>query len=303
MSEFDLIRWMRERASMSDNVVVGIGDDTAVLPPGSSQLLITTDMLLEGSHFLLAKDDPERVGRKAMSVNLSDIAAMAGQPQTAVVSVGLPRSGSRSIAEKLYAGLRSAADAFETTLVGGDTNSWAGGLVISVTVIGQVTGTGAVLRNGAQPGDWLIVSGELGGSQLGKHFDFTPRVREAQHLHQLVSLHAMIDLSDGLSSDLGHICKESGCGAVVFANAIPTSDAAAKIGDDRTPLMHALSDGEDFELLFAVSPQDGQRLIDHQPLGSVRLSHIGECTAEEQIYLQTGSRKEVLNASGYIHQF
>src|SRR5262249_50229366 len=159
------------------------------------------DMLLEGSCFLLDEAGPRGVGRKAMAVNLSDIAAMAGQPVAAVVSVGLPRRGGRRLAEELYLGLREVADAFDTAIVGGDTNSWDGPLVINVALFGEPGPCGQVLRSGARPGDLLFVTGPLGGSILGKHLDFTPRVREALTLAATVHLHAMIDVSDGLSAD------------------------------------------------------------------------------------------------------
>ena len=148
------------------------------LTPGAP-CLVTTDMLLEGSCFRLAEAGPRRVGRKAMAVNLSDIAAMAGRPVAAVVSVGLPRRGGRDLAEELYRGLREVADAFDTAIVGGDTNSWDGPLVDlrHAARRGDAARPGAAKRRPA--GDWLLVTGPLGGSILGKHLDFTPRVREA----------------------------------------------------------------------------------------------------------------------------
>src|SRR6516164_5064801 len=209
--EWAYIDWLRRRTPADPRVLIGPGDDTAALQltPGAT-CLVTTDMLLEGSCFRLSEAGPRRVGRKAMAVNLSDIAAMAGRPVAAVVSAGLPRSGGRALAEELYRGLREMADSFETALIGGDTNSWDGPLVISVTVLGEATERGPVRRGGARPGDWLFVTGPLGGSILGKHLDFTPRVREALALHAAVELHAMIDVSDGLAADLGHLCQESG---------------------------------------------------------------------------------------------
>src|SRR5581483_2766578 len=162
----------------------------------------------------LAEVGPHRVGRKAMAVNLSDIAAMGGRPVAAVVSLGLPRgSDTGTVAEELYQGLREAADAFDTAIAGGDTNSWAGGLVISVTLLGEPGPQGPILRSGARPGDWLIVTGALGGSILGKHLDFTPRVRQGLALQEHATLHAMIDVSDGLAADVHHLCEESACGA------------------------------------------------------------------------------------------
>src|SRR3954453_6390515 len=193
--EFAFIDWVRRQTPADPRVLIGPGDDTAALrlTPGLPSL-VTTDMLLDGSCFVLAEAGPRRVGRKAMAVNLSDIAAMAGRPVAAVVSVGLPRAGGRALAEELYLGLREVADAFDTALVGGDTNSWDGPLTISVTLFGEATGRGPVRRDGAKTGDWLFVTGPLGGSIRGKHLDFTPRVREAQRLHELVDLHSMIDV-------------------------------------------------------------------------------------------------------------
>src|SRR5436305_10092698 len=247
LGEFAFIDWLRRRTPSADRVRLGPGDDTAVLAwPGGPDLLVTTDMLLEGGCFLLAEAGPRRVGRKAMAVNLSDIAAMAGEPLAAVVSVGLPRQGGRSLAEELYLGLREMADAFATPIVGGDTNSWDGPLVLNVTLMGRGVGRGPVLRRGARPGDWAFVTGPLGGSILGHHLDFTPRIREALALHQAVELRAMIDISDGLSADAWHVCRESGCGLVLWAEAIPIAEDAHRLKDGRGALDHARSDGGGF---------------------------------------------------------
>src|SRR5262249_32645732 len=161
----------------------------------------------------------------------------------------LPRQNGRALAEELYRGLRQVADAFDTAIAGGDTNSWDGPLVISVTLLGEATGRGPVTRAGARPGDWLLVTGPLGGSILGKHLDFPPRVREAQRPHAKAALHAMIDVSDGLAADVAHVCAESRCGAVLRADAIPVSADARRMADAGAPLEHALGDGEDFELV------------------------------------------------------
>src|SRR5579871_3911035 len=168
--EFAFIDWVRRQTPADARVLIGPGDDTAALrlTPGAP-CLVTTDMLLEGSCFRLAEAGAYRVGRKAMAVNLSDIAAMAARPVAAVVSVGLTREGGRALGEELYRGLRDAADAFATPIIGGDTNSWDGPLVISVTLLGEATPRGAVRRAGARAGDWLFVTGPLGGSILGKH--------------------------------------------------------------------------------------------------------------------------------------
>jgi thiamine-monophosphate kinase len=299
--EFAYIDWLRRRTPADPRVLIGPGDDAAAVSftPGVP-CLVTTDMLLEGSCFRLVEAGPRRVGKKAMAVNLSDMAAMAGKPVAAVVSVGLPRDGGRSLAEELYLGLREVADAFDTALVGGDTNSWDGPLVISVTLFGEATPRGPVRRSGARPGDWLLVTGPLGGSILGKHLSFTPRVREALQLHETTDLHALIDISDGLAKDLNHICEESHCGAVLRAEAIPTSADAHRLNDDRTPLEHALSDGEDFELLLAVSSADGRRLVETQPVRGITLSVIGECVASG-LWLETAGEQQPLEPRGYEH--
>jgi thiamine-monophosphate kinase len=300
--EFAYIDWLRRQTPANPRVRLGPGDDAAALAltPGAP-CLVTTDMLLEGSCFVLAEAGPRRVGRKAMAVNLSDIAAMAGRPVVAVVSVGLPRRGGRPLAEELYRGLREVADAFDTAVAGGDTNSWDGPLVISVTVLGEATARGPVTRSGARPGDWLLVTGPLGGSILGKHLDFTPRVREALALHEAADLHALIDVSDGLAADVNHICEESHCGAVLRAEAVPIAGASRALADGRTPLEHALGDGEDFELVCAVAPADGERLVRTQPVPGVTLYHVGECV-ESGLWLEEGGRRAVLPPLGYVHE-
>lgn len=303
MHEFDYIAWLRSRTPGDPRVLAGPGDDCAVLAGSALPWLVTTDMLLEGSHFRLDEAGPRRVGRKALAVNLSDIAAMAGRPVAAVVSVGLPRGRAATIGEELYTGMREVADAFDTAIVGGDTNTWDGGLVISVTLLGQPTPPGPVRRAGARPGDWLLVTGPLGGSILGRHLDVSPRVREAIQLQQCARLHAMIDISDGLAADAHHLCEESGCGAVLRAEAIPIHDDARKLADGRSLLEHALTDGEDFELAFAVSPEDGRRLIDSQPVPGITLVHVGEFLAEREYLLEEASKRRPLEPRGFVHAF
>jgi thiamine-monophosphate kinase len=304
VDEFEFIDWLRHRTARHPRVPVGPGDDCAVLTttPGVPWL-VTTDMLLEGSHFVLAEAGPRRVGRKAIAVNLSDIAAMGGRPVAAFVSVGLPRVGSRAIAEELYGGMRAIADEFGTAIAGGDTNSGPGGLVVSVTLMGEPGPQGPILRRGAAPGDWLMVTGPLGGSVLGKHFDFTPRVREALQLQEHTCLRAMIDVSDGLAADVHHLCEESGCGAVLHADAIPVSDAARRMNDSRSPLEHALGDGEDFELAFAVAPDDGERLLRDQPVPGITLYRVGEFVAGRGLTLMEAGQPRPLPPTGYVHRF
>ncbi len=262
-----------------ESVTTGIGDDMAVIDWGGRELLITTDMLLEGVHFDLAKASLEEVGYKVMACSLSDCAAMAAEPFAAVAAVALPKNMALADAKRLVEGMQQAAVRYNCPLIGGDTTSWDKPLAIDVTMLAcMADGHRPVLRSGAKVGDAIMVTGQLGGSLAGRHLSFEPRVAEARLLAERVDLHAMIDISDGLAADLGHICERSGVGAVLEAINIPISPAAA--GDN--PLAAALGDGEDFELLFCVSEADAKKLLKFWSGESpVPLTRIGEITAGE----------------------
>ena len=299
--EFDYIDWLRSQNTPKQGVIVGIGDDAAVLAPMSRPWVVTTDTLTEGTDFILTETSAAQIGAKAMAANLSDLAAMAAVPRVALVSLVLPQTASPEFAHELHHGLSRVAAEFGVAIVGGDTNSWPGGLVVGVTVIGECTLHGPVLRSGAKPGDGLFVTGPLGGSIRGRHLSPVPRVREALLLRDFVELRAMADISDGLSSDLGHILKASGCGAELDAEAIPIhADAIALAATTgRTPLSHALNDGEDFELVFAVSPADGERLVRASP---VPVWRVGICV-EAGFWLVKSDQREPLVPGGWAHQF
>jgi len=286
--EFELIDWIRARSQASGRTVLGIGDDCAVLrlTPGA-ETLVTTDMLMDGRHFRLDQDGPVAVGYKALGVNLSDIAAMAGLPVAAVVSVALPRDRAVAVAQGLHTGMLPLAKRFGVDLVGGDTNAWDGPLVISVTLLGEATARGPVRRSGAQPGDAILVTGPLGGSLKGRHLRPEPRIAEALALHAVAPIHAMIDISDGLTSDLGHILEESGnLGAILDPGAIPIHpDArASSIDDGRSPLDHALNDGEDFELCLVVPPEAAE-LLTQAPPPPALVHRIGIVSARPGLWL------------------
>lgn len=276
-NELALIDWIRAHVTRAPECQLSIGDDCAIWHPSGAPLLLTTDVVMEGVDFRLDDTSPRLIGRKALAVNLSDIAAMAGRPRAALVGVALPKSRGFEFACELHAGMQALADEFDMAIIGGDTNTWDGPLVVSVTLMGEATERGAVRRSGARPGDWLFVTGELGGSLRGHHLTFAPRVREALELHRSVDLHAMIDLSDGLAADLHHLLDESHVGATIVAEKLPISAAARQMQDARTPLEHALSDGEDFELLFAVAAEEGRRL--QAGFRGVPLTYIGEIEA------------------------
>lgn len=298
--ELEFVNWVCDQLAAKPRALFGPGDDCAVVAGrDGQQLLVTTDMLLDGSCFRLEEAGPRRVGRKAMAVNLSDIAAMAGRPLAAVIGFAFPRGTTDTVARDLFTGAKEMGDAFDTAIIGGDTNAWDGPLAISITLIGEATGRGPVLRRGARAGDRLYVTGPLGGSIRGKHLDFTPRIAEARELHERFDVNAMIDISDGFALDLHRLCAASRCGAEVRADWVPVSDAAQAMGDDLSPLQHALSDGEDFELLLAMTPGDDSRLTSAL---SFPIYPVGEITATD-LTIRTANGVEPLVPTGYRHNF
>ncbi|REK12915.1 MAG: thiamine-monophosphate kinase [Planctomycetota bacterium] len=303
--EQQLIRWLEERLGPGPKVPLALGDDAAVLQHSGSRSVVTVDLLNDGVDFVLPDDPPQRVGRKALAVNLSDLAAMAARPLAGVVALALPRQGAFELAQGLYEGMLPLAAEYDLVIAGGDTNTWDGPLAISVTLIGEVTDAGPLLRSGARSGDAILVTGRFGGSRLGHQFDFDPRVEEALWLITRYPLRAGIDTSDGLSLDLARVCRASQCGAELDKAAIPIADAAyawaEQLGDGSTALDHALGDGEDFELILAVPPEAADALIDEQPL-ACGLTRIGRFVSEPGLWLldENGSRTP-LDPHGYEH--
>jgi thiamine-monophosphate kinase len=271
--ELDLIRWIAGRAD-------DVGDDCAVLdcaPWGT--LLATTDSVIDGVHLVWDREGPDAFGYKAVARNLSDIAAMAGEPLWALVAACLPPSVTEEQARALYEGAERAG----CRLVGGDT-AFGPTPTVTVTVLGRAHAKGPVLRSGARPGDWIVVSGPLGGSlESGRHYTFTPRLTEARSLVEACDVGAMIDLSDGLSTDLHHVLAASGVGGRLDVGRIPRNDV---------PLVNALDDGEDYELLATVRPGD-------LPQGFVRIGAITEET--DAVLVHPDGREEPLVARGYEH--
>src|SRR5262245_13205426 len=303
--ERSLIRWLTQRIPSHPRLLVGLGDDAAIVRlPDKSHLVVTTDMLMDGVDFELGKHEAQRIGRKALAVNLSDLAAMAAEPVAALVALALPRQGGEALAKDLYEGLLPLAAEFDCPIAGGDTNSWAGPLVISVTVFGAVPPDRRWRRSGARPGDAILVTGSFGGSILGKHIDFQPRVREALWLAEHAEVHAAIDVSDGLSLDLARLCEASGCGAALRTSEIPIAEAAADLAAQRgdSPLDHALGDGEDFELVLAVPAEQAAALIQAGPLGT-RLTEIGSFIEQQGLFaVGPDQRLQPLAPRGYEHR-
>jgi len=285
--EFELIDAIRAALGPpAEDVVVGIGDDAAVLSlPAGEELVVTTDMLVEGRHFEFGGDpaDASAIGWKALAVSVSDVAAMGARARWAVVSVALRSEHTGVVADGLTAGLRRCAERFGLSIVGGDTTASPGPLVVNVTLAGSVARGSAVLRSGARVGDAICVTGALGGSLLGRHLRPQPRQDEALSLVKEGVVHAMIDISDGLSSDLGHVLDASGVGAELWSARIPVhADAVERAAaTGQTPLAHALHDGEDFELLFATTEDVAERLVIDGVAGTP-VAHIGRVTASPQ---------------------
>jgi thiamine-monophosphate kinase len=300
--ELEFIAWLRSRLSPSPVLRLGPGDDAAILRLGDrAECVVTVDMLNDGIDFDLGTLEARRIGRKALAVNLSDLAAMAARPLAIVVAVALPRRGGRELAVELFEGMLSLAERYQVAIAGGDTNSWDGPLAISITAIGEITEHGPLLRSGARPGDRILVTGAFGGSILGHHLDFEPRVQEALRLKADFPLHAGIDVSDGLSRDLAHVCEESRVGAIIDVDHVPIAPAAFQMGDAGTPLEHALGDGEDFELVLAVPPEAARDLIEAQPIGVV-ITDIGEFTTELGLRQRNSAGKITpLEPRGYEH--
>jgi thiamine-monophosphate kinase len=308
MNELELIARLTKALPANAAVVTGAGDDCAVLDLGvpDKLLLFKTDAVVEGVHFEKGAP-PEKIGRKALARCLSDIAAMAGTPTAAVVTLGLPEHFKPDTIEKIYDGLNHLAKKHGVAIVGGETTASPEHLFISVALLGTVSRGKQILRSTACPGDAIFVTGELGGASAGRHFDFEPRLDEARWLAEHFSVHAMIDLSDGLAGDLRHILNASGAGAELKKSAVPISRVAKEIARKnpfgKTPLAAALSDGEDFELLFTVAAGDAVKLLDawkkHFP--KLKLSCIGKTTAGEGITVRDKSGAQPLDAHGYVH--
>lgn len=280
-----------------------IGDDAAVI----GDKIVTVDMLTEGVDFILAKTDPTWIGRKALAANLSDIAAMGGEPQWIFVAVALPKNGALELAEQLLAGMEPLINKYNLVLAGGDTNTWDGGLVVSITVIGCVSERGVLRRGGGKAGDRLLVTGKLGGSILQHQFVFEPRIEEALFLNRHYTIHSAIDISDGLTLDLHRLATECRLGATLIESAIPITEDAEKLSQKSgcSPLEHALSDGEDFELLFSLAPQEAKDLLSLQPFqttSGVTLYDIGELTAEPGLRMATADgNTKPLKPLGFEH--
>lgn len=299
-----LVEWLRSRfGSTAAGVPVGIGDDMAVIDVEDNLMSITADMLMDGVHFDTRQHSLEAIGRKAIACSLSDCAGMACQPRAATVSVALPEAMPMDDVKRLYEGIAGIAEEFGCAIVGGDTNSWRGPLVIDVAMVAEpMSVRGPIRRSEAQPGDLVFVSGRLGGSILGKHLTFTPLIELAGRLSLQPGLHALMDISDGLSMDLYRMCMASGCRAELDVQQLESviSDAARQCAqtDGRSPLEHALHDGEDFELLVV-----GTDVLKDERLMLTQVGRLSQARLGEPMLTMAypDGRRETLEPRGYEH--
>lgn len=322
LGEFGLIEKIRKSSECSSPaVVLGIGDDAAVMKMAASSLLLaTTDLLIEHVHFDLAFTDFPSLGWKSAAVNLSDIAAMGGIPRFCLSSIAIPSGISLEAVSGFYRGFSSLLRFHNTILVGGDTSSSKNGFVVSVTVLGESKKENVISRSGAKQGDRVFVTGTLGDSGAGleilksghlgrgadiknlikRHIRPVPRIEWGRQIALAKCASSMIDISDGLSSDLSHICDASGVGAVLFSDKIPLSKSLIKTAKqlDENPLHYALSSGEDYELLFTV-PSARMKTLESL---RIPVTEIGKITKESNLHLVSATgRKTVLKPTGYNH--
>lgn len=298
--EEEFLRWLYRRVRTEEPLIVGVGDDCSVIKKQDGNIVVTTDAVLEGVHFGSGVE-PERVGYKAAAVSLSDIAAMGAEPLALYAASALPCNYGGEYARRVVEGLLSAVEPFGVQLGGGDYTLWRNPVVVVTTVVGVARNP--IKRNGAKNGDIICVTGEFGGSSLGKHLDFTPRVKEALYLVDNFDIHSMIDVSDGLSLDLSRMMDVSGVGCVLYEEKIPISEAAYELSerDGISPLEHALSDGEDFELVFTLPPKEAERLI-KKKIEGVSVTAIGEVTLKGGMWLiGKDERGTALKPKGYIY--
>lgn len=289
LGEFGLIERFRKAIKTDSSVIVGSGDDCAVLAFSEHKYqLFTCDMLVEGVDFT-SNQKPYSIGRKAIAVQVSDIAACGGLPRHCLISIGLDKKTSVGFADRLFKGMKDFCNEFKINITGGDI-SRAPALVINVSMLGLVEKAHLCLRSNAKAGDIIFVTGELGGSISGKHLSFSPRLKEARYLVRSVKVNSMIDISDGLAQDLGHILKQSKVGALVFEELIPISKDARGLDD-------ALFMGEDFELLFTVSRKEAGRLLKEKIFRP-----IGEITRNPGLVLiDKNSQEKPITPKGFQH--
>lgn len=307
--EQTFITWIENQLaseSAAPEVVLGVGDDGAILQGRLSKQVLVADTIVENVHFELDIERLHRIGHKSLAINLSDIAAMGAEAESALVSFALPRSFTLENAQDLFAGIFATAKHFGVVVIGGDTTCHDGPLVISIAATGRISAEAQCpdgwRMDGAQVDDLLVVTGALGGSIGGHHLDFHPRLDVAVAIQHRVPINAATDISDSLSIDLSHLIRKSGVGAVLQCDQIPLSGAAhdLAIQSGKSALFHALSDGEDFELLLSISRENYQRL-EADPSFDVPLTVIGRCVGERIGEIEDAKTGNTIEIRGYEH--
>lgn len=298
-TEADLVRWLGRQQGPGSGVELGIGDDAAVVRVGDERLVLASDQIVEGVHFVADEDPWHWVGRKALARNLSDLAAMGATPWLALSSLCWPAERPAAQCRELMQGLLDLADDNQTTLVGGDSAGSPGGVHLDVTVVGRLASQSPMLRSGARVGDDLVVTGCLGGSREGHHLTFTPRWREGVALARSGLVHAAIDLSDGFSLDLHRMLEASGVGAEVQAAALPRRRDAQ---GHKVSLAAALGDGEDFELLCCVAAGRWSELAELPELQEAGLRKVGHIARDGVTLVQSDRSVTTLTPRGYEHR-
>ncbi len=292
LGEFGLIDLLARNISVDKTVLNGIGDDTAVIDVGNGNvLLLTTDMMVEGGHFT-RQMSPELIGRKALACNISDIAAMGGVPKYALISLGVPSTLPVSVVTSIYDGINHLAKDFGVSIVGGDTIK-SDKIIINIALTGECKKSDVVYRHGAKVGDLIFVTGQLGGSfKSGRHLSFVPRIKESQYLIRNFKPSSMMDISDGLAGDLNHICERSNVGAILYEEVIPSQP--------NVNLNEALTDGEDFELLFTLSPEKTLALSEQKD--DFDFTCVGEIVDQKGITLiDVNNEEHAITNLGFKH--
>ena len=294
--EQEFIQWLEQHIldsccaqNESGSVLLGIGDDGAIVSGTDSKQVYVTDAIVDQVHFDLQRDRLEQIGHKAIAVNLSDIAAMGAIPQSALVTLVVPRSMSLEHVKQIFLGISMTAKKYQVAVVGGDTCRHDGPLMINVALTGRIDPNSknpdGWRMDAAVVGDVLLVSGPLGGSLSGRHLNFEPRVELANAIQNRVVVHCATDVSDSLSIDLGHLIRKSNVAATLELSQVPVTAAATEMSpkSGKSPLQHALGDGEDFELLLTMSSAAYSRLLDDAsfkfdlyPVGAITTGPVGE---------------------------
>ncbi|MCR4316801.1 MAG: thiamine-phosphate kinase [Planctomycetes bacterium] len=301
-SEFALINELKKIFQSAENVFLGPGDDCAVYRSGKSgKELITVDTILDGTHFDSNKHSPENIGYKAIASAVSDIYAMGGLPSVCVVSCILPQSISLEYVLEVARGMARAAELNAVPVVGGDVTTWNGQQAYSVTVTGYPILEEPIRRHTAQVGDTVFVTGSLGGSILGRHLNIASKRNFIIGLLEEVTPTSMIDISDGLLQDAAHLIENRDIGIEIIADKIPIDKDAATLGKTtgRNPIDHALGDGEDFELLFTVTPGEERKVELAKIDESIHL--IGTIVDEPGIFIVSSGERKKVSPRGYDH--